>query len=56
MSRFMITPIMGASGKCVIFDSKLGRSLGNGKGQTLVVEDYATGVSIARIMLKRVGV
>lgn len=53
--RYFVTPIMGGSGKCVVFDSKLGHNLGNGKGKTLVVESYEEGRDIVGIMSERVG-
>lgn len=53
--RYFVMPIMGGSGKCVIFDGKLGHNLGNGKGKTLVVESYTEGMDVVNIMAERVG-
>jgi hypothetical protein len=41
--------------KCVIWDSKIGKYLGNGKGEFLTLDTWAEAEGIVKIMAKRVG-
>jgi len=51
--RYWITGYVGDS--VVIWDSKLGKNLGDGKCGTLVLDSWAEAEDVVDIMAKRVG-
>lgn len=52
--RYWISGLMNTT-MCVIWDSKLGKYIGNGKGEHLRLDTWAEAESVVDIMVQRVG-